>query len=651
VTDDVRAALEDAVPLRPERRPDWDDVLTRARPAPSGRRLLLAAWAAAAIGAAAVSPLGTAVAGLGRDAFDGLSAWLTGAPGEPAPPAELAGFVERNDASYASFPAGTKLRLVGRERAGGKTFSLLGFRNGDSLCLRLVRADLAGGRGENQCVTLRELKASSAPVLVAADAYFRFGDPELNAQGVFGFADDTVRAIEVRRSLAGWTRVVVRNNVFVTLRARPTGTVKNHPPRDPVVEVRAIRRDGTRARVPYVAGDTLGGRFVKKLHGPSYLRPERTRPEDLPGPAAVERAFAGGTIGWLERHERRGLPLRSNPREEARRRRFLGPTIFGRVVRPDPASPVRVAISLVRRGPRPFGPPATPGVMLCETLISPLQRSGSGVGCIPTQDRKRFAPGRPITVSWMGPSQITELHGLAADAVAAIDVFLASGRRIPAALHDNAWFVQAPTAQFPAKLVAYDRDQRALYVDVLGGASRPFPCPQAAFTRPVSALPPPRPYERLDLGALTVNGSRVFGRSVGEVTAALGRPDRVAHFSSTNGIREPTLFYGGTLPGSAALTVRFGMREAKLIAVALSYGGASLVDARLGHVLRLQPADLERRIARTYGARFHLGTPYGTDLSSGCTAVFTNRQKTIDLSIVLDPRHPSRPQLVVSHHY
>lgn len=647
MTDGMRELLEAAVPLRPERTPDWDDVVARAQPAPRRPRLLAAAFVAAAIGAAAVSPLGAAVAGLGRDAFDGLSAWLSGTPGEPATPAERSGFAERNHASYGSFPDDTKVMLVARTRAGGKTFSLLGFRDGDSLCLRLVRTDLAGARGENQCVTLRELKASSAPALVAADADFRFGDPELNAQGVLGFADDTVRAIDVRRERSGWTRVPVRNNIFVTLRARPTGTVKNHPRRDAIVEVRAIRRDGSRARVPYVAGDAFGARLEANVRGPAYLKAVRPRPEELPGPPAVEHEFRGGTIGWLERREDRGVPLR----RDARRDRFLGPTLFGRVVRPDPALPVRIAISLVRRERRPGGPPVMPGVMLCETLISPLQRSGSGVGCIPPQGAQRFGPGRPLTLSWMGPSQISELHGIAADAVAAIDVYLASGRRVPAALHDNAWFVQVPTAQFPAKLVAYDRDRRALLVEVFPGTARPVPCPRAAFARPVSALPQPRRYERVDLGALTVNGSAIFGRSLDEVTAALGRPDRVARFSSTNGIREPTLFYGGTLPGSAALIVRFGVRKGRLIAVALSYGGASLVDARLGHVLRLQPGDLQRRIARTYGARFRLATPYGTDPAAGCTAVFTNREKTIDVSIVLDPRHPSRPQLLVYHHY
>ena len=100
----------------------------------------------------------------------GLSSWLRGEPGEPASAGEQAGFSERNAASYASFPADTTLRLLRRETVGGKTLSLLGFRNSSSLCLRLIRADLPAGRGENQCVTLRELERYPAPALVAARA-------------------------------------------------------------------------------------------------------------------------------------------------------------------------------------------------------------------------------------------------------------------------------------------------------------------------------------------------------------------------------------------------------------------------------------------------------------------------------------------------
>jgi hypothetical protein len=97
-----------------------------------------------------------------------------------------------------------------------------------------------------------------------------------------------------------------------------------------------------------------------------------------------------------------------------------------------------------------------------------------------------FAPGRPLTISFMGPEQITRFSGLAADEVARIELHLASGRVIPAALRDNAYTVSAPTVQLPAKLVVYDSDSEVIGVEVFGGAPRPAPCPPAAFTRSVS---------------------------------------------------------------------------------------------------------------------------------------------------------------------
>jgi hypothetical protein len=162
-------------------------------------------------------------------------------------------------------------------------------------------------------------------------------------------------------------------------------------------------------------------------------------------------------------------------------------------------------------------------------------------------------------------------------------------------------------------------------------------------------LPAPKPYERLDLSGPTVNGEPIFGRGVAEVTAALGKPERIAYFSSTNGHREPTLFYGGATQGSAALLVRFGWRQQRLRAISLSYQSPSLVDARLGHVLRMQPPELDRRIAATYGHQYTLSTPYGSQPARGCLAVFETRDRAVQLSLSLDPRRPSRLSLVLHH--
>jgi len=659
----VKETLEQQVPLRPEARPDWADVLRRAevvsvvqggrpQPRPAYRRrasrtlVLACALVAFAALATAFTPVGPALAGLGRDAFDGLSSWLRGEPGEPAPAGEQAGFSERNAASYASLPADTKLRLLLRQRVGGKTLSLLGFRNGSSLCLRLVRADLPGGRGENQCVTQRELMRYSAPALVAAQTWFRFGEEKTMAGGVFGFADDTVRALEVRRSRSGWTRVGVSSNVFLALRARPSGTVKDHPPYDPIVQVRARTRDGARIPVPFVASDA--GDYGQGLPGvPSYLKAPSIRPQDLPGPAKVEARFPGGTIGWLERREPRGEPFTPDRRAVE----SIGSIVFSRRIQPDPENPVRVGATLARveAGSRLHN--ARPGaLMICESELRALGRGGAGFGCLGPGPKGPFPAGQPLTFSFFGPEQITQLAGLAADDVGAIDLYLASGRVVPAALRDNAFLVHAPTTQLPGKLVAYDDSGRVIGIQTLPGAARPAPCPPATFARPASSSP--RRYERINLGTAQIDGNEIFGRSVAEVEAALGRPDRVAYFSSTNGIREPTLLYGGTRPGRAALEVRFGVRQKRLRAFSLTFNSSTVVDPRVGRVLYMQPLELQRRIANAYGDRYDLGVAYGSEPGRGCIAIFQTVRRNATVTFGVNPYYGSpRPSLTLWHGY
>lgn len=653
--------LERQVPLRAEARPDWGDVLRRAdvvslmadgrpRPRPQrarrvARRALLAfALVVLASTAAGFSPVGPALAGLGRDAFDGLSSWLQGEPGEPASRGEQAGFSKRNAASYAAFPSDTKLRLLARQTVEGKTLSLLGFRAGSSLCLRLVRADMPAGRGENQCVTLRELERYPTPALVAAQAWFRFGEDALSADGVFGFADDTVAAVEVRRVRSGWRSVRVASNVFLAMTARASGSVKNPPPFDQIVQVRAVTRAGERVRIPFVANDA--GDYGQGLPAvPSYLKGPSISPEDLPGPRKVEVPFAGGTIGWLERHEPRGESFQPDRPEI---HSFLGAQVFARRLQPDPESAVRVGATLFRASANSRMHNVRPGALvLCVSEIRPLGR-GTGYGCNTPGPQGLFPAGDPLSFTSMGPEQITQLAGLAADQVAAIDLYLASGRIVPAALRDNAFLVQAPTTQLPGKLVAYDDDRRVIGIQPMPGAAKPTPCPPAAISG--SASLPPRSYERVDLGTGQIDGSEIFGRSVADVVAALGRPDHVGYFSSSNGVREPTLFYGGNRHG-AALEVRFGVRQKRLRAFSLTFNSARLVDARVGHVLRMQPLELQRRVGAAYGDRYDLGVAYGSQPGRGCIGIFETSRRNMTLTFGVNPYASLRPSLTLWHGY
>jgi hypothetical protein len=376
---------------------------------------------------------------------------------------------------------------------------------------------------------------------------------------------------------------------------------------------------------------------------PSYLT-SGPRHDDLPGPKSVDVRFRGGTIGWLEAKEERGEPFSPARRPLA----DLGSVVHARRIQPDPESPTRVGVWLlrVRSGSRLHN--LQPGrLVLCLSDLRALMRGPTGSGCV--------APGRtsllgagPLVLSPMMQGQLTELAGLAADGVSAIDLFLASGRAIPAALRDNAFAVQVPTVQLPGKLVAYDDEGRVVGIHPVHGPTRPVPCPPGSIP---SAAAPPEPYERVDLGTARVDGHEIFGRGVADVIAALGRPDRIAYFSRMNNTREPTLFYGGTRPGGAAVQVGFAVRQKRLRAVSLHYQSADVVDARLGRVLRMQPLELQGRISQTHAGRWKLDTPYGSRPEYGCAGTFVDARRTMSLSFGANPHAGSRPTLTLWHRY
>jgi hypothetical protein len=644
----VKSSLERQVPLRSERRPDWDDVLGRAGMADSPRRrrsrVFTFAAAALTVLALGVSPIGSLAADFGRDAFDGLSSWLQGEPGEPAPPSEQAGFETRNASSYVSFPTDTKLRLLRRDRVGGETFSLLGFRSGSSLCLRLIRSSRPDERGTNECVTVRELQSSPAPALVASEAHFYFGNPAIAVGGIFGFADDTVRSIVVRRLRGGEGTVEVSSNVFLALRAQPTRTVgplsplARPAPFDRIMQVQALTKEDRLVRVPFIASDF--GDYSRGLpRGPSYLSPNSARPGDLPGPKRVEAPFIGGTIGWVERREQRGEAW--SPGDL----RGFGTVLFSRAIQPDPDEPLRIGVSLIRGDGRTARRPGTDDVLLCSSELRPLAPNVSSVGCLRREGPRFFAPGQPVTLSGMAPTQLFLVTGLAADGVSRVEVHLGNGRVIPAALKDNVYAVSAPSSQ-RAKLVSYDERGRVNGLNVLPGTATPKPCPRAIFAKPASALGSPAPYERVDLGKRTVNGALVFGRSPAEIESALGRPDLVRP-----GGGQPSFYYGRRGRISADLIIQFGRRQGRLRALSLTYISQRITDPKVGRMLRLQPQELQRRIQAAYGSSYDLEVGYGADPARGCNAEFASGNRRVRISFGLYPRRPSRPSLVLRHAY
>ena len=645
----VAVGIDAMVPLRLERAPAWDDVLARAGLGPSVTNLPSAATRrrrvrrlvlALTIAVVTLAIASAVAAAFGQDVFGGLSSWLDGAPGEPAPPAQQNAFAQRNGASYASFPTHTRLRLLDTQHVRGQSFALLGFRDGGSLCLRLVPTHAPALGGVNQCVTLRELRRSPVPAVVASTAYYPIAGGRVAA--VFGFADDTVHSVRVTHATGGAQTVRAINNIFLALHAGPSDPIY-----DPVVQVSATLRTGASIVLPFT---TLGAPVQSQV--PSYLRYEAVR---LPGPTRQEATLPRTEIGWLDRRERRGGPFVPSLRA-------YGPTsrqvVFARSVQPDPYDAYRIGLAVlrVRQVSRPFDftwvkrsadarphrVRLRPGMLLlCSDELFPLRRAPTFNNCVlHARSSGLFPAGHVLTVDRMYREAFTRVSGLAADGVSEIELYLASGRVIPAGLHDNAYTVEAPSAQWPAKLVALDRHGRPLGVySIDSQKSRAViaPCPPAVLPAGPAAATPP--YERLDLLTGTVDGHVVLGRTAASIASALGKP---------NAYRGQDLLYGPVSKGNAALTIHLAPSGPAARAVWLEVTDARATGRRLGRVLAMQPIVLQQRIAAAYPALEH-AAPYGSAPALlGCTGTFRSRRRPLEVAFGLDPSRPARTFVRIS---
>jgi hypothetical protein len=421
---------------------DWDGVLRLAR---DGRRrarrrfAVAAAVLVAALGGIFVgTPLGSAIVhGLG-----GFSAWLTGQPGSPASKEEQRAFDQANARSWLQFPSGTQLRRLAAvtDDATHSKVDLLGFRSKSTLCLRVVvTGDVRGGT--LSCAPLDELRKAGAPVRAVLVDY-GFGSGTKKAwygldryhasalQVTVGIAADGVRRV-VLVDTSGRHTVHASSNAFLYVASKP----------DVGQRVRRIwaETDTSRIPVPFAPAPFVfgGGNAPKRA---------------APGPTKVDRKVRGATIGWLDRHEPRGKPLDVLP---ARIRGLVERhAVFGRVIAPDPERPLRIAVTLStsRHGHRPTG--------LCTWIVT---RGGGGAGGCGVR-ATTFARG-PITSGTTlsgGSDEFATITGLASDDVTRIVAFLSGGQTMRVPLTDNVYVVDIARSRLPARLVAYDSEQRVI---------------------------------------------------------------------------------------------------------------------------------------------------------------------------------------------
>ncbi len=352
--------------------PDWEAVLAQVnggRVPRRRRRVAVALVSALAVGVLWVAtPLGAAIA----DGIGGFSSWLSGEPGTPAPKSAQQAFARTNARSWLGFPAGTKLRQLTTTHADGKTVDLLGFRAGDTLCLRVIVSNLTRS-GTQACAPVAALRQTGAPVrVVLVDHGFGkgkktawYGLDRLRApalQVTAGIAADGVRSVTLHDQSGSHT-VPVHGNAF--LYVVPTPDVAQ--------------------RVDTVSAETSTGSvsvpFAPALFGFGGYPPPAGTPA---GPTSVQRHVHGGTIGWLDNHQAVGQPLTVlNHRFRAMIARHA---VFGRVVAPDPGLPYRVAITLNTspHGTKPIG--------ICTWQVG---ASGSGGGGC--QRRAGMFASAPIT--------------------------------------------------------------------------------------------------------------------------------------------------------------------------------------------------------------------------------------------------------------
>jgi hypothetical protein len=439
VDDKLRAELDRLVPS--DSRLDWGEIAARSglKRERARRRLVIgAAVAIATVVIGVASPLGAAI-GRGLDDF---SAWLTGEPGTPASESEQRAFESANARTWLRFPDGTRLRHLVTVKAGGETVELLGFRSGsDALCLRLsIRGNLQGRT--MSCAPVAELRRSGGPArVVIADFALGKGDKQAwygidryhsaKLQITAGIAADGVESIVLEDDV-GRHEVQVSSNAFLYVASEP--------------EVgQRVKRVWARSKAGL---DPVP--FAPALFGRPAGQPSRP----APAAPAIERKVKGGTIGWLEEREPRGESLDVLP-PGGLPGHARGNAIFGRVLKPDPDRPFRVVLTVNTE--RPDGLPAT-------VCVWPVTRAGASGGCQPYSDA--FDRG-PIVVGGsmrFGSDAFMTISGMASDDVARIDALLADGQHAEVPLEDNAFVIDLPRANLPARFVAYDDDDRVIGV-------------------------------------------------------------------------------------------------------------------------------------------------------------------------------------------
>jgi hypothetical protein len=330
-----------------------------------------------------------------------------------------------------NFPNRPSLRELIEATVHNVRYKLYGFEAGGAICLRLsVESSVASAREPDaiSCAPVSELQASRAPALavlvdhwVSAEAPSASGGVHpVKASMSFGFVASGVDRITLRTN-RGWVDARIETNAFLAIETDP--------------------KIGERTRA-LVATDEQGKRATVPIaEAPFDTTSSKGTTREPPGPTTVER-HVKPTITWINRRENRGTPVATSFGLSS-----LPPPTFARELSPDPASPLRVVVSVQ--------PDPQHGSTVCVSV------SGGG-GCSPENKLFGAIPFLPGFSTAEGGDQYTVMSGLAADQVARLEAVLQSGERRAIPLKDNVFLAQLPRAQFPIRMIAYDDDDRII---------------------------------------------------------------------------------------------------------------------------------------------------------------------------------------------
>jgi hypothetical protein len=198
---------------------------------------------------------------------------------------------------------------------------------------------------------------------------------------------------------------------------------------------------------------------------------------------------------------------------------------------------------------------------LCTALVGP---SGGGTGCAPYPDLFKTSP---VSVGMMGggSGEFVLVDGVASDDVDHLRALLSDGQLSPVPLVDNAFLVSLSRSNLPARIVAYDRNDKVIGVsyplnDFFGGRSGPA---RGRAVELLHATGPNGAHSELFVGKATGGGECVYVRDFvdkrhrGMSISCQGRTWRGTPLQLSAG-RNPPLFVSGRVRSDvASVRLRF----------------------------------------------------------------------------------------------